>query len=273
MAKISKITTQKKRKNRFNIFIDEGKGEHYAFSVDEDILVKYGLRKGMELDQATMESLKAQDEIHKFYGMAINLLSYRIRSEKELTDYLRKKEAEVEQIQQVIHKLKQEGYVDDREFAYTFVRSRMNTSSKGPLLLKKELMEKGITASIAEEAISVFTPEKQREKVKKVVDKKLSSSTKKSFQQQIQSVQATLVQKGFSSEVIRDMLQEAKDNYRDHEAEQEAVIHQGLKLLGKYQRKAEGFELKQKIKAGLYRKGFEMDKIDAFLDEHVDSEA
>ncbi|GAA0498565.1 recombination regulator RecX [Salinibacillus aidingensis] len=273
MAKISKITTQKKRKNRFNIFIEEGKGESYAFSVDEDILVKYALRKGMEVDQATMESLKAQDEIHKFYGMAVNLLSYRIRSEKELTDYLRKKEAEEEQIQQVLNKLKQEGYVDDREFAYTFVRSRMNTSSKGPLLLKKELLEKGITAAIAEEAIAVYSPETQREKVLKLIEKKLSSRSKKSFQQQIQSVQATLVQKGFSTDVIRDSLQEASATYRDQDAEKEAVMHQGLKLLGKYQHKAEGYELKQKIKAGLYRKGFEMDKIEAFIDEHVESKA
>ena len=49
MPIITKITTQKKNKERYNIFMDEGKGEQYAFSVDEAVLIKYQLKKGMEL--------------------------------------------------------------------------------------------------------------------------------------------------------------------------------------------------------------------------------
>ncbi|MRG87525.1 recombination regulator RecX [Salinibacillus xinjiangensis] len=270
MAKITRITTQKRKKSRYNIFIEKGSKDEYAFSVDEDVLIKHMLRKGMDLDEATMRMLKAQDEVHKFYAMAINLLSYRIRSKKEITDYLKKKEAEMEQIEQVLTKLEQEGYINDREFANTFVRSRINTSSKGPMFLKKELMEKGVAKSIIDEAVQVYTPEKQREKVHKLVAKKLQSSSKKSFQQQLQAIQGTLIQKGFSGEVIQEVLQDAKEEYQNQDEEKEAVVHQGLKLVAKYERKAEGFELKQKVKAALYRKGFSFDYIEAFIEEHMD---
>ena len=45
MSMITKITTQQKNKERFNIFVDEGKGEKYAFSVDEAVLIKFQLKK------------------------------------------------------------------------------------------------------------------------------------------------------------------------------------------------------------------------------------
>ncbi len=44
MPNITKITTQKKRKDRYNIFVDE----KYAFSVDEEVLLKFHLKKGMD---------------------------------------------------------------------------------------------------------------------------------------------------------------------------------------------------------------------------------
>ena len=50
MAVITKITTQQKNQDRFNIFMDYGKGEEYAFSVDSDVLIHFQLKKGMELD-------------------------------------------------------------------------------------------------------------------------------------------------------------------------------------------------------------------------------
>lgn len=42
MPFITKISTQKKNTERFNIFLDE----KYAFSVDADVLVRFDLKKG-----------------------------------------------------------------------------------------------------------------------------------------------------------------------------------------------------------------------------------
>lgn len=49
MPVITKITAQKKLKDRYNIFTDAGDGEKYAFSVDEDVLIKHQLKKGWNL--------------------------------------------------------------------------------------------------------------------------------------------------------------------------------------------------------------------------------
>ncbi|RWZ51299.1 recombination regulator RecX [Halobacillus fulvus] len=272
MAKLTRITTQKKNKNRYNIFLDQGQGESYGFSVDEDVLIQYRLQKNMELDDATIAALIQTDTIHKSYTLAINYLSYRMRSEKEIRDYLREKEVEPEHVDEIIRRLWNEKLIDDQEFANSLVRTRVMTSSKGPLLVKKELIEKGVQAQIAEEALVHYPFNKQYEKAMKFAEKKMKNDGRKSYRQQVQTVQQTLMQKGFQGDVVQEVLANLPKD-EDQDAEWEAVVHQGEKLLRKYASKAEGFELKQKIKGGLYRKGFAFDLIDRFLEEYVDAES
>lgn len=269
MTKISKITTQKKNKSRYNIFIKNGEQESYAFSVDEEILIKFSLKKGMEIDDATKDLLLQKDSIHKVYTLALNYLSYRMRSKQEIATYLEKKEVDPEQIPIVIDRLVKEGFLDDKEFAIALVRTRLHTTSKGPLLIKKELQEKGITANVIQEALQDFTFEHQLEKALKWVEKKLKSGSKKSFNQQVQATQQTLMQKGFTNDVITSALANVNEE-KDTETELQAVFYQGEKLVRKYEKKSNGFELKQKVKAALYRKGFNFDHIQQFIDENIE---
>ncbi len=269
MRKISRITTQKKHKDRYNIFLDDGQEEQYGFSVDEAVLVEYRLHKGMEMDEATVTTLIHQDTLHKSYTLAINYLSYRMRTKKEMYDYLIKKEVDDEHITHIMEKLIAEGLLNDQQFAEAFVRTRMNTSEKGPMLIKKELMEKGVRDTLAEEAVASYTYDTQFEKAMKLAKKKFQSGKSKSYRQQLQHVQGTLLQKGFTGDVVQVVAGELQDEKDDH-AEWQALVKQGEKLLRKYQQKYSGYELHNKIKEALYRKGFTIDHINLFLDEQVD---
>ncbi|MFC2949595.1 recombination regulator RecX [Virgibacillus sediminis] len=265
MKKITRITTQKKNKNRFNIFLDDGHGESYGFSVDEALLVEYRLRKGLELEDSMVDTLIQKDTVHKSYTQAIHFLSYRMRTKKEIRDYLDKKEVEPEQVEQIMDRLEKEKLVDDRQFAEMFVLTRISTSSKGPSLIKKELMEKGVAASIAQEAVEQYPYEEQYDKVRKLIEKKLSQKKKDSFRKQVQNMQASLMQKGFSQDVIKDALSGIQEE-KDDDSEWEALVYQGEKLLRKHERKHEGYALMNKVKEGLFRKGFPMDEIQKFLE-------
>ncbi|MFC3039235.1 recombination regulator RecX [Virgibacillus xinjiangensis] len=265
MKKIARITTQKKSKNRYNIFLDDGHGESYGFSVDEALLIEYRLRKGLELDNSMVDTLIQKDTVHKVYTQAIHFLSYRMRTKKEIRDYLVKKEVEPEQVEQIMGRLEKENLVDDRQFAEMFVRTRMNTSSKGPSLIKKELMEKGVAAAIAAEAVEGYPYEVQYEKIRKLIDKKLSQKKKDSFRKQVQNLQASLMQKGFTQDVVKEAFADIQEE-KDEDAEWEALVYQGEKLMRKHQMKHEGYALMNKVKEGLFRKGFPMDQIQKFLE-------
>jgi len=269
--KISRITTQKKSTQRYNIYLVEGNHDKYAFSVDEAILVEFGLRKGLELEESTIELLLKKDTIQKSYLLAINYLSYRMRSRKEIYDYLIKKEVDVEHIDIIMERLTKEGLVNDKQFAEAFTMTRMNTTSKGPLLVKRELMEKGVSAVIANEAISLYTYDTQLEKALKWVNKKLNSSKKDSFNKKVEQLRITLTQEGFTSDVIGEVLLSAVDE-RDSSAEWESLVYQGEKLVRKFIGKKTGYELKMKVKEGLYRKGFQLDLINQFIEEEIDGD-
>ncbi len=267
MRKITRITTQKKNSQRYNVYVSEGEKESFGFGIDEAILIEFQLRKGMELDEATITELLKKDIVYKSYLLAINFLSYRMRSRKEIHDYLLQKEVEPEHISMILDRLSNKNLIDDRQFAEMFVRTRMNTSSKGPMIIKKELMEKGVAPKLAEEAIQLYTYEAQYKKVIKLVQKKLQQKRKDSFRKQLQNVQGTLQQKGFSQDIIQTVLDESRDG-KDVSEEWTAIIYQGEKLLKKHSQKLTGYELKQKIKEGLYRKGFTFELIHQFVDEY-----
>ncbi|RYG73258.1 recombination regulator RecX [Lentibacillus lipolyticus] len=271
MTKISRITTQKKRHDRFNIFLSDGQGERYGFSVDESVLVDYRLHKDMELDEATITALIQKDTLQKGYSLAINYLSFRMRTKKEIRDYLQTKEVDEEHIAKIMEKLAAQGLTDDKQFADAFVRTRINTAAKGPMLVKQELLEKGVDAALAADAVEQFTYDVQFEKALKLAVKKLNTGGKnKSFRQQLQQLQGTLMQKGFTGDAVQAVIKELQEE-KDDNAEWEALVKQGEKLLRKYQQKTSGYNLRQKLKEALYRKGFTLDAINAFLDHELDN--
>lgn len=271
MAVISRITTQKKSKERYNIFLQDNHKEVFGFSVDESVLIDYHLHKGKELDKTTIEDLMEKDTMQKAYNMVIHYLSYRMRTEKEIVDYLKKKEIPEIHIASIMEKLIQNKLIDDHEFAESFVRTRMNTSEKGPVIIEKELLNKGVSKSIADEAIQTYTYAEQRHNAEKLIAKKSNQRGTDSHRQKINRLQNHLLQKGFTQDVIQDIISSYVFE-KDDEMEWQALVHHGKKQLRKLHRRYDGKQLENKMKESLYRKGFPFPLIQSFLDEYVSLE-
>jgi regulatory protein len=268
MGIITKITTQQKNQDRFNVFMDRGSGEEYAFSVDSDVLIRFQLKKGMEIDEFSLMEIQFQDDIRKSYNLAINYLARRMRSEKEVRDYLQKKEVEEPVINEVLHKLIAQKYLNDEDFAMAYVRTQANTTDKGPDNVKQELKEKGISEQILAAALDEFPLEQQIEKAVKIAGKFFNKNSKDSMRIQKQKLEQTLLRKGYSFEVIGIAISETEEENVDEEME--AIRFQGEKALRKYGQLS-GYEFQQKMKQTLYRKGFAMDLIEKYLGEIEDS--
>ncbi|WP_117149075.1 MULTISPECIES: recombination regulator RecX [Paraliobacillus] len=269
MQKISRITVQKKNKNRYNIFLEKDKNEVYGFSVQEDTLIAERLQKGMELEDTTIDSLLAKDTIHKGYSLGLNFLSYRMRSVNEMEQYLKKKEIDEEHISIIIKRLSNEKWLDDAVFAEAYVRTKVLTTSKGPLIIKKELLEKRVAVDKAEAALVHYPAEAQLEKVIKFIEKSARKSAKQSFFQQQNKLKQNLMQKGFPQAIIQEAFNQATQE-KDQEQEWDAVVFQGEKLLRRHASKLEKRELKQKVKGALYQKGFSLNEIEKFIESYIE---
>lgn len=259
---ITKITTQKKRKDRYNIFIDK----KYAFSVDEDVLVKYKLAKGLTLEASDIIELLEAESLQQSYVTAIHYLSYRQRSKMEIKRHLLKKEIEPDHVEIVMNRLDKENLLDDLAFAESFVRERIRQKKKGPKMIIQELMEKGVSKSNINEAINIMTFADQYETAFQFAQKRADRPKKESKEKQKQQIRAALMQRGFETEVISEVMLNINMDV-DEEAEQEAIKHHGEKMYRRYSKKFSGYELRQKLMTALYTRGFKKEQINEFIDK------
>ena len=265
MTVITKITVGKKNKSRYNIFIDQGKGEEFGFSVSEDVLIKMDLKKGMTIDPLDAMEIAYQEDIQRAFTSALNYLSYRMRSEAEIKTHLKEKEFEEHIIKEALHKLAQLKYINDEEFANAFVQTRINAGDKGPIVVAQELRQKGIQSNHAESALQLYTKELQLQHVEKLIGKLLKNNNKLSIVELKRKIEQTLLRKGFSSYIIEEVFQNIEFS-QDDDQEWESICKHGDKAhrrLSKYS----GYEYEQRMKSALYRKGFAMELIERYLEE------
>jgi regulatory protein len=263
LAVITKITTQKRNKDRFNIFIDDGKGERYAFSVHADVLISHHLQKGSEIDEFDIEEICFTDDVNKSVQHALVFLSYRMRSILEVIQHLKEKEYGDPIIQEAVHKLTQLQYLNDEEFAIAYVKTNSKVSLKGPIVLRQELIQKGISATTIEVALSHYSKEDQSRYAKKYSEKTFKKTTSSSEKMQKQKITEALIRKGFTQEIITIVIDETIPE-RDEAEEWAAICNIGEKSHRRYQ-KYQGWEYSQRMKQSLYQKGFRIELIERYL--------
>lgn len=261
MAIITKITTSKSGKDRYNIFLDGT----FAFSVDESVLAKYELRKGKEIDELDIAEIHYEDDIRKAYNEALRFLGKRMRTEGEVRKFLKEKNVDEPIVQEVIHRLYEYKFLNDKEYAYAYVRTQINTTDKGVKLIKRELLEKGIDDALAEEALMQFSKEEQIEKAAQLTVKFMNKNHKDSQFILKQKAEQLLLRKGYPSDIIREVMKEM-DSDNDEMREMDALRIQWKKVHRKYSRLS-SYEYEQKVKQSLYRKGFSLELIEQLLRE------
>jgi regulatory protein len=142
--KITAIKQQVKRPDRYSIYVD-GK---YMFSLGETDLLNSGIHSGVELDDAQLAEFQQTSSAGKLFDRVLNLLSYRMRSEWEIRDYLRRKSAAPSEIDQLVTRLSKLGYVNDQRFAESWVESRRYGKPISQRKLRAELAAKRIDSAI-----------------------------------------------------------------------------------------------------------------------------
>src|SRR5690606_16899432 len=111
-------------------------------------------------------------------------------------------------IEKIIERLIDQKLLDDHEFAEMFIRTRINTSTKGPKMIEQELLQKGVSPVIITEKIRMYTAEMQFDKIYKFMEKKLNQSSRHSFRQRMEQIKLKLLQKGFSRGIIEEVADE-----------------------------------------------------------------
>tara|TARA_B100000586_G_scaffold140048_1_gene101464 strand:- start:542 stop:1177 length:636 start_codon:yes stop_codon:yes gene_type:complete len=133
--RVISVLHQKKRKNRYSIRLSNGE----VFGISENVLLSNPVHVGNLLDYHAIERLIELEGLNKVRESALSLISYRMRSKKELALRLHRKGFTTIQIESTIVELEEKGLIDDEKFGLFFARDNVKRSLLGPVALKHRL--------------------------------------------------------------------------------------------------------------------------------------
>ena len=141
------VKNLKKNKNKYVVTIDN---TDYTFS--ENIIVKYRLVKGKEIDNQTLKSAISENDYDSLYLKAERYaINYR-KSEKEIVRYLKNKECDNQTIQKIVLKLRSLKLIDDSSLVIDLANSLVKKYN-GKKMIEAKLKEKGINDELIDMAL------------------------------------------------------------------------------------------------------------------------
>lgn len=205
---VTSIAQAKKNIERVNLYLDN----EFWIGLDKDNLIKYGLFKGMKLDEAKKKEIEKASVDGKLLEKAMNFIMIRPRSVKEMQDYLvLRRGLTAEESQSFISILQSRGYLSDLEFTKWYSENRLASGFHGINKIKAELIKKGVSSEIINSVLSEKKEESkddQAERIKEYI-KKVSKSIKSKDQYEFKNkLIQRLMSRGYGYDQVKSVLSE-----------------------------------------------------------------
>lgn len=205
---ITRIVKRKNKQRTFAIYVDGA----IEFDVSDTVLLKYGLRRGDNIDEDTITEIKGSELRKQAENLAVNYISYRPRSSRELLDHLIRKGFSRELGESVVQHFESISLINNLEFARMFVRDRLRRKATGQRLLHRLLAAKGIPSVTIEQVLRENVSEEDQKLAAKELASRRLNLTKQSMARldpakKRQRLTAYLLRHGFSNEVVQKTIQ------------------------------------------------------------------
>jgi len=201
---VTKIEQQKRDENKYNIFID---GQFVFSLIMQDILF-FKLKEGSEVSEETYTYIKDTVIYVKAQDRALKYLGYKKRTEKEIVRKLKEYEYDDEITDRVIKFLEKYKYLNDLEYAESYIRQAQRLNPKGKTDIRYKLKKLGISDDNIEKAFMNEEFEELDETMK-VLEKKLNGKSSINLREN-KKIQEFLLRRGFSYGIIKEAFCELK---------------------------------------------------------------
>ena len=243
-----KIEKFKKRPNGlYTIYLDN----FNTYDFYEEIILKYELLITKNIEEIKLNKIIDDNKNYESYYEALKTLKRTIKTKEEIIKLLKEKKYNKTSIEFAIKTLEKQGYLNDKNYAKSYVHNAIITSNKGPKKIEQELIKKGVTSLDYNEALEEFTNVLEKEKIEKLISKKIKSNHNKSAKILKQKIELDLINNGFSKDIIKEVL-----NYLNIEENDDIMKKEYQKYYNKLSKKYSGKELEYKLKQKMYSLGF-----------------
>lgn len=198
---VTKIADGRGKKKHIHI------DDEYAFTLNEDFLFMTSLTVGAELTQDEIDEIKSEYEAFCAKHRAMDLLSRRSHSAKELETKLMRRTSR-ENARSAVEKMEKLGFIDDESFARSYAYELWHRKYFSFSRIKRELSLKGIDREIADIVVSELDGD-EHEHMRELIEKKYLS--RMSDEKGRNSLFSLLVRLGYGYSDIRSVMNEFKD--------------------------------------------------------------
>ena len=127
--------------------------EEYACVVSESLVARWRLFKGRELSADDLAHIRAAASAERVMGDAYRLLGHRARSVEELRRRLLAKEHDEAAVDDALERLSAGGFLDDAEFARSYVADKRRLEGWGVERIRRGLRELGVDGTVIDGAL------------------------------------------------------------------------------------------------------------------------
>ncbi len=207
MSMILHMEPRPRKKGSYLLTLDDGR----AVPVHEEVIVKYKLRSGMEVEDDTLQQWILEAESKMAYDQSLHYLQYRARSRKQLCDYLARKGFGEEAIEAAADKLEGYHFLDDADYAARYIRDKKSGKPMGRRRMAQELKGKGISEEIAQTVLEAYPEEEEQEqafRLGKTCAQRYRDLPAEEFRVK---VGRTLQRRGFDWDTVRHVLRRLQE--------------------------------------------------------------
>ena len=187
------IDIKKEKKNYILVF------DNFEFITNEDTIIKYYLRKNLEVSLDLFEKIKEDTNFYFSYELAIRYLEHHVCSKYKMKMYLMKKEIDEITINKIIEQLESIKLLDDLSFSKRLIDYYIYLGY-GEYYIKNKLYQNNIDSNITNSLMSNIDQNIYIQEIDRLILKRINNVEKN--EKNIFKLKKFLSQRGYSFDII-----------------------------------------------------------------------
>jgi len=241
----------KTKNNTYELHLDN----ESILNLYDETIINFGLLLDKTIDSEKLSEIASYNDDLDAYYQSLKYINKKMRSELEISKYLRKKEFSTRTINEAIKLLKEKGYLDNDKYIISYINDQIKLTNNGPEKIKDNLISLGFNAD------EIVIDHDFIQKIDKLIQKKINMNKKSNTYTLKSNISSYLINLGYSKTSFIDKLNEIK-------VDDSSIIKKDYELLERrYAKKYSDNKLKSFIKDKLYKKGYNIEDINEVIND------
>ena len=218
----------------------------------DEVILNHHLLYDKNINSEVLNQIQIDTDYYDIYSKVLNYISTRMRSKKEILEYLNKRGVDEIDSNKILDNLVKLNLINDEAFAKAYIADKIYLSRYGKNKIRKELLEHNIDEAVIENILNSYEKDVWKQNLKSLIEKKIKNTSYSGYILK-QKMIYEFGNQGYEKDMIQEVLEEV--SLPDHLQKDYDKIYQQLS------KKYVGEALRNKIKSKLYAKGYSLDEI------------